>query len=112
MDPIPALLDRVDKERIRRNLFHLAHDPIPCRTLVTTLPGHEKCTLYEADDFIADALARSGYEIEREPAQVQAYRRDTSKNEHHQYSAPKDTDPWYTAYNLYGRRRAPSGPTR
>jgi hypothetical protein len=46
-----------------------------------------------------------GYRVEREGVQVQAYRRDTSKRKHEQYSPPKPEDPWYTAYNLYAEKK-------
>ena len=110
MDHITAMIDRVDIDNLRTNLFHIASDPLPCRTLVTTLPGHEKCTLHEADDFLADKLESWGYAVEREPVQMQAYRRDTEKNEHHQYAAPEESDPWYTAYNIYAKKTGTERP--
>ena len=42
--------------------------------------------------------------------QVQAYRRDTSKPQQHQYSPPMPEDPWYTAYNLYAEKKGRSRP--
>ncbi len=100
-DHIPALLERLDAEEMRRDLFHIAKDPLPCRSMVHTRPGASKPTLYEADDFIAEKLVGWGYDVEREACQVQAYRRDENKPIHHQYSAPHDDDPWYDAFNLY-----------
>lgn len=38
-DPIPALLQTVDVERLRRDLFFLAKDPLPFRKLSFTRPG-------------------------------------------------------------------------
>lgn len=106
---IRKLLSRVDTRRMSEHLFFLSKDPLPYRKLNFTLPGHEKCTLYEADDYLAGKLESAGYRVEREGVRVQAYRRDRRKPEHAQYSPPMPEDPWYTAYNLYaekkGRRR-------
>jgi len=109
---IRRLISVVDPERISKNLFYLAKDPLPYRKLNLTLPGHEKNTLYEADDYLAGKLEAWGYRVEREGVKVQAFRRDTSKPKHAQYSAPKPEDPWYTAYNLYAERRGRSHPER
>jgi Zn-dependent M28 family amino/carboxypeptidase len=48
--------------------------------------------------------------VEREGVRVQAFRRDTSKPKHAQYSRPMPEDPWYTAYNLYAEKRGRSRP--
>jgi len=107
---IRRLIGSVDRERMSKHLFYLAKDPLPYRKLNLTLPGHEKNTLYEVDDYLTANLEAWGYRVEREGVRVQAFRRDTSKPKHSQYSAPKPEDPWYTAYNLYagkkGRSRA------
>jgi hypothetical protein len=100
----------VDAERMSKDLFYLAKDPLPYRKLNFTLPDHEKNTLYEADEYIADKLASWGYDIEREGVQVQAFRRDTGKPLHHQYAPPMPEDSWYTAYNLYGKKGGRSRP--
>ena len=63
---IRDLISAVDAERMRTDLFYLAKDPLPCRKLNFTLPGHERNTLYETDDYIAGRLASWGYEVERE----------------------------------------------
>jgi len=109
---IRRLISDVDPERISKHLFYLAKDPLPYRKLNLTLPGHEKNTLYEADDYLAGKLEAWGYRVEREGVQVQAFRRDTSKPKHAQYSPPKPEDPWYTAYNLYAERKGRSHPER
>jgi Zn-dependent M28 family amino/carboxypeptidase len=109
---IRRLIGNVDPERMSKNLFYLAEDPLPYRKLNLTLPGHEKNTLYEADDYLAAQLESWGYKVEREGVQVQAFRRDTSKPKHAQYSPPKPEDPWYTAYNLYAERKGRSQPGR
>ncbi len=98
---IRRLIGAVDGQRISEYLFYLAKDPLPYRKLNFTLPGHEKNTLHEADDYLAEKLESWGYRVQREAVRVQAFRRDTSKPIHAQYSPPMPDDPWYTAYNLY-----------
>lgn len=109
---IRRIISNVDNERMSKNLFYLSKDPLPYRKLNLTLPGHEKNTLYEADDYLAAQLESWGYKVEREGVQVQAFRRDTSKPKHAQYSPPKPEDPWYTAYNLYAERKGRSHPEK
>ena len=104
-DPVPAMLASVDAERIRRTLFHLARSPLPYRKLNYTLPGHDRCTLYEADDYLRAQLESWGYQVTAEAVPVQALRRDTTKPISQQYAMPLAEDPWYTAYNLYAERR-------
>lgn len=105
IDPIPDLITQVDQEEISKNLFYLSKDPLPYRKVNYTIPGHDKDTLYEADDFIASKLGSWGYAVEREGCQVQAFRRDTSKPISSQFAMPQPEDPWYTAYNVYGKKR-------
>ena len=113
VDPdIRHLIGAVDPEQMSRDLFYLSKDPLPYRKLNLTLPGHQKNTLYEADDYLASRLESWGYRVEREAVRVQAFRRDTSKPKHAQYSPPKPDDPWYTAYNLYAEREGRSRPGR
>ena len=109
---IRRLISDVDPERISKYLFYLAKDPLPYRKLNKTLPGHEKNTLYEADDYLAGQLKARGYRIKREGVRVQAFRRDTSKPKHAQYSPPKPEDPWYMAYNLYAEKKGRSHPDK
>ncbi|MEN6427012.1 MAG: M28 family peptidase [Phycisphaerales bacterium] len=111
-DAIRRLIGGVDLEQISKHVFYLAKDPLPYRKLNFTLPGHEKNTLYEADDYLAAKLAAWGYHVEREGVQVQAFRRDTSKPKHAQYSPPKPEDPWYTAYNLCVEKKGRSHPDK
>jgi len=101
---IAALIQQIDGDRLRAHVHHLAADPLPYRKLNYTLPGHTQSTLDEADGYITAQLAGWGYEVEREPVQVQAFRRDTTKPKAHQYSKPEPEDPWYTAHNLHARR--------
>ena len=107
---IRGLVGQVSVERMRKHLFHLSKDPLPFRKLNFTLPGHEKNTLYEADDYLAGKLQSWGYQVRREGVRVQAFRRDASKPKHAQYSPPKPEDPWYTAYNVYAEKRGRSHP--
>ncbi len=107
---IRRLISNVSSERMTKHVFYLAKDPLPFRKLNLTLPGHEKNTLYETDDYLAGQLEAWGYHIEREGVQVQAFRRDTTKPKHAQYSPPKPGDPWYTAYNLYAEKKGRSHP--
>ncbi len=109
---VRRLIGDVNSVRMSKHLFYLAKDPLPYRKLNFTLPGHAKNTLYEADDYIAAQLESWGYHVEREAVQVQAFRRDTTKPKHAQYSPPKPEDPWYTAYNLYAERKGHSHPDR
>ena len=92
------LINGVSSERMSDHVFYLAKDPLPLRKLNYTLPGHEKNTLYEADDYLVGKLESRGYRVQREGVQVQAFRCDTRKPKHAQYSTPKPGDPWYTAY--------------
>ena len=110
IDPIPGLIDQVDQERMSKNLFYLSKDPLPYRKLNYTIPGHDKNTLHEADDFIAAKLESWGYDVEREGCQAQAFGRDTSKPISSQFAMPKPEDPWYTAYNVYGKKQGATHP--
>ncbi len=109
---VRRLISAVDAARMSKSLFYLAKDPLPYRKLNLTLPGHQKNTLYEADDYLADQLAACGYRVEREGVQVQAFRRDTTKPKSAQYSTPKPEDPWYTAHNLYVEKMGRSRPDK
>ena len=104
MDIIPSLINRVDQTKLSENLFYLARDPLPCRTLNFVLPGHDKSTLHEPDDFIQAKLESWGYAVEREAVRVQAFRTDTSRPMPHQFSRPEPSDLWYEAYNLYAKK--------
>ncbi|MHC1765842.1 MAG: M28 family metallopeptidase [Verrucomicrobiia bacterium] len=109
-DGMTRVINAIDVGRMSNHLFYLAKDPMPYRKLNYTLPGHEKNTLYEADDFLMGKLESWGYHVQREPVQVQAFRRDLKKPLQHQYSAPKPEDPWFTAFNLYAERKGRSRP--
>lgn len=102
MKIIQSLLPQVSRENIRQNLFYLAKDPLPGRTLNYTRPGQSRCTLYEADDFLEETLVKYGYPVERESVPVQAFRYDAGVAHHFQKPLPED--PWYPAFNLYARK--------
>jgi hypothetical protein len=102
---IEFLLTQVDEDRLRRNLFYLASDPLPYRKLNYTVPGHTRCTLYEADEWIAGQLAEWGYRVEREGCPVRAFGYDAAKPLHHRYTRPEPDAPVFAAYNLYARKR-------
>ena len=104
---IASCIGRVDRARLSANLFHLARDPLPCRQLNVTLPGHAENTLYEADAFIQTRLEDWGYAVERERVSVQAFRpgpSDPVPGQRFPLQAPESEDPWYDAYNLYAKK--------
>ena len=109
-DRISGMIGRVDRDRIRHDVFYLSKDPLPFRKLNHTVPGHEKCTLYEADDFIHAELEAAGWPVEKEGVQVQAFRCDESRPKAQQYSPPAPEDPWHTAYNVWARKRGATLP--
>jgi hypothetical protein len=110
VDPILALLGNVDTEQMTARLRYLCVDPLPFRKANLILPSHSKSTLDEADDYLEAQLASFGYAVEREAVPIQAFRRDYTKNPHHQYSAPLPTDPWYTGHSLYARKTGSAEP--
>ena len=100
---IEQLIAQADEDQLRRHLFHLSKDPLPFRKVNFTRPGQQKNSLDETDDFVEGLLRGWGYEVEREPVPVQAWRCDTSKHPSHWYSLPEADDPWYPSHNLYAR---------
>lgn len=102
MTQIPKILARVSQRCLHDNLFYLAKDPLPCRTLNVTLPGHTKCTLHEADEFIVRHLKRWGYRVEDERMPVQAFQPDPSV--WYGLRKPLPDEPWYEASNLYAKK--------
>ena len=99
---IASLIKKVDQTNLSADLFYLAKNPLPCRTLNFTLPGHTKCTLHEADDFIEKKLTAWGYEVGKEAVPVQVFRPDNAET--HGFRKPKSSEPWYDAYNLYAKK--------
>ncbi|MFT5366115.1 MAG: hypothetical protein ACI8V2_001062 [Candidatus Latescibacterota bacterium] len=109
-DHISNLLGQVNGQNMRDTIFYLSKDPLPFRKLNYTRPGKDKCSLYEADDYLQAQLESFGYTVQKEDVQVQAFRCDTSKPKAHQYSSPMPEDPWYTAYNLYAEKKGTTTP--
>lgn len=109
-DLIADLMTLLNEEALQAHVNYLASDPLPFRKLNYTRPGAGKCSLHEADDYLAGQLERWGYAVEREPVQVQAYRCDSTKPKSAQYSPPLPEDPWYTAYNVYGKKTGSEAP--
>jgi len=109
-DPIPGLIAQLDLNLIRERLYHLAQDPLPFRKVNYTLPGHDKHTLDEADDYLQAQLESFGYAVEKEGVPMQAFRCDATKPKSAQYSPPMPDDPWYTGYNLYAKKTGAEQP--
>jgi len=107
---ISNLIKEVNEKNLSNNLFYLAKNPLPFRKLNYTIPGHSKNTLYETDDFIENELAKYGYKIEKEEGKVQAYGRDITKPKSSQYAPPSPESPWYTAHNLYAKKKGKTYP--
>lgn len=101
---------RVATWEMRKDLFYLARDPLPRRTLNHSLPGHEHSTLHEADKYIETRLRSWGYEVEHEIVDVQAFRRDETKPIAAQFAPPEPDDPWFEAHNLYAKRVGTADP--
>jgi len=98
---IKKLIKQVNQKQLSDSLFFLAK-ALPCRTLNYTSKGHEKCTLYEADDFIQGKLESDGYQIEKEAVPVQAFVPDHSAA--HGFRKPLSDESWYTAFNLFVKK--------
>jgi len=109
---IEQIIQQADEDQIQRNLLYLSKDPLPYRKVNFTRPGMTKNSLDETDDFLEAMLREWGYEVEREPVQVQAWRCDTSKHPSHWYSLPEPDDPWYEVVNLYARIPGSAGTRR
>lgn len=106
-DPIPTYLDQVDSKRLSETLFYLSKDPLPCRQLNVTLPGHTKNTLYEADEYIQNLLEAWGYTVEKEAVPVRVFRPlppPSTPLEPYPLTRPEPDDPVHTAYNLYAKK--------
>jgi len=100
---ISELIHKTNIQNISQLLFHLSKDPLPCRTLNFTLPGHLKSTLHETDDFIKEKLEIYHYQLETEAVPVQAFQPVSTVS--HGFRKPFPTEPWYTAYNLYAKKQ-------
>ena len=109
-DAIRRLIERIDGEHLKAALYHLSKDPLPYRKLNHTVPGHATNTLYEADDYLQHRLESWGYAVEKEGVQVQCFGCDESKPKAHQYAPAPPGAPWYTAYNLYAKKKGTTKP--
>lgn len=98
---ITKLIKQVNEDHLSNHLCYLAKE-LPCRTLNFTTENHEKCTLYEADDFIQQNLELFGYQVEKEAVAVQAFVSDPSVP--YGFRKPRPEEPWYTAFNLYFKK--------
>jgi hypothetical protein len=103
-DIIPALLAEINEENLRRNLFHIAKDPIPFRKVNYRVPGHKRSTLEETDDWIEKQMRGWGYLVEREKCEVQAFSCDLKKPRHHTYAPPLPDAPFHKVCNLYAKK--------
>jgi hypothetical protein len=103
-DNIPGLLAQVTEANLRRDLFHLAKDPLPFRKANYTLPGHKRSTLDEADAWITKRLRSCGYKVEDDICEVQAFGCDLKKPRHHTYARPAHDAPFFTVRNLYAKK--------
>ena len=107
LDNIQKLIRQVNQEYLSNDLFYLAKE-LPCRTLNFTLEGHEKCVLYEADDFIQGKLESYGYSLDKEAVPVQAFVPDPCVP--HGFRKPLPDEPWYTAFNLFAKKKGTKYP--
>ena len=101
---ISNLINLIDANQLRQNLFYLSKDPLPYRRLNYAVSRTVKNTLYQSDDFIQSKLESWGYSVKKEGVEVRAFNCDTSKPKAHQYSSPSEESPWFTAYNLYAKK--------
>jgi len=106
------LSPKVDQERIRRGVYYLSVDPLPRRVLNWSRPGQNISTLEEADAWLIEQLKISGYKPELDSTKVRAFGRDTSKPLAHQYAAPPDNAPYYTANNIIVTKQGTEQPDK
>jgi hypothetical protein len=95
---------KVSIDRIRKDVYYLAEDPLPRRVLNWSLPGHSLSTLEEADAWIIRQLEESGYRPFTDETKVKAFGRDLTKPLPKQYAPPAADAPWYTAHNIFAER--------
>ncbi len=108
MEKISSYLKQVEKQNLLDVLYYIAKDPIPTRCLNVTLPGHQKNTLYETDDFFKHKLQLYGYDIDKESVSVQAFQPDPSVK--HGFRKPLPDEQWYDAFNLYAKKDGDQNP--
>ena len=93
-------LEKVSAERLRKDLFSFCREPFSFRTVVYTMPWHERNSLLELDDFIAAEMRKFTPHVKLIPNKVRPFRCDCTKALHHWYSSPHPDDPWYDANNI------------
>ena len=98
-DPIADVIERIDPERIRGDLFYLCKSPLPYRKANRTLPGHARSTLDETDEFLQERLRQLGYSPWKEAVKAQAFGFDASKPRRSAYAMPAPGAPWYDLFN-------------
>lgn len=103
-DLIPGFLSLISEQHLRRDLFHIAKDPIPLRKANYTVPGHRKSSLDETDEWLEAQLRAAGYTVEREACEVQAFSCDLTKPRHRTWASPLPGSPFYKVHNLYAKK--------
>jgi hypothetical protein len=106
------LLEGVVESRIKKDVFALSQHLFPCRVLNYRVPGREKATIYECDDFLAGRLEKTGFSIEREKHLARPFRRNIEKPIRKQFDAPAEGDPWYEIYNIIGEKKGIAYPDK
>lgn len=100
MESIAEIIQWIEADRIRRDLFYVCACPLPFRTANRTLPGHRRSTLAETDEFLEVRLEQLGYKPWKETAKAQAFRFDGTRPRRSAHGAPRPEDPWYELQNI------------
>jgi hypothetical protein len=103
-----SLFQQLNPTAIQKDLFYLAQNPLPCRAVNFTLPGHQKCTLDEADEFIIKRLKTLDYPVTTEIVPIQAFQPDPSVP--HGFRKPLPNEPWYDGVNILAQKIGSSRP--
>ena len=104
-----SLSRKTDTDRMQKGLFYLSQD-LPRRVLNWSVPGHNLSSLEEADLWLIQQLTGYGYQPEKDATQVRAFGRDLTKPLAHQYAAPPEDAPWFTACNIIAERPGKTNP--
>jgi len=105
MESIRHAIAQVSFDRIRRDVFYLAKDPLPRRTANFTIPGHDRSTLDETDAWLCAELEKAGLRVQVQECVARAYACDRTKPLHHWYAEPPSDAPEYTVRNLLAEVR-------
>ena len=105
-----SLSKKINKNRIKKGVYYISHDPLTRRVLNDTLPGHNVSMLEEADAWFIKQLSKNGYNPETDETSVRAFGRDRSKPPSAQYARPADNAPWYTARNIIAEKKGSEFP--